>query len=64
MHIYYKEQLVDAVSSLLALQPCYVSPSLLHGFVAVSFSGVGSFAPRPTPQPGGPGTTLRLTPSF
>jgi hypothetical protein len=40
-------------SPLLALQPC-AGLRLLHGFVTVS--------PTPNPQPGGPGTTLRLAP--
>jgi hypothetical protein len=33
---------------LLALQPC-VGLCILHFFVIVDFSGVGSLAPRPTP---------------
>jgi hypothetical protein len=36
-------------SSLLALQPS-MGLGLFHGFVTVDFSGVGSLAPRPTPN--------------
>jgi hypothetical protein len=48
---------------LLVLQP-YVRLGLLHGFVTVDFSGVGFVSTTPKPQPGGPGTTLRLAPTL
>jgi hypothetical protein len=50
------------MSSLLALQPC-LGLGLLHGLIKVKFFRGGVIRrPTPNPQPGGPGTTLRLAP--